>query len=543
MDHARLMRRLQSANTIELAFEYAIRDRLTNDYFFNPFEIEYAMVNKQAVLDELREELSEPGEYTTKTAFAFFPPKNEHCYRRMVYIPLKDLVLRYAYVIIISDILETELCATCFANRRARGKRAEFTLLEDFAETSWPDFCRWQRENARKYNHLLRTDITSFYDSISHGYLVDGVIRALAVDRETPFIKLFRRLLRFPVISYFSSATSVSDIRSMRMMQGLPIGNNTEGYLANVYLSDVDAVMSKLDGIAFARYNDDMRIFAHSVREANAAVLVLQKHLLSRGLNLNSSKTEFAEGAGVEKLRSKDYDVFEYGLEEETLAAPRPAVEDSPFDEFDPTKIKLRMRSTGIKEAKDAKDLCRWLNHQTDGKLIKLRTPDDVDTLVSILERWHGSAKFAAWLLVQSGFWDTMRPNTKNRAREAIFEILRSDDASSYAKYRILHHLVKRRDSGLRYLSQMTGETKRLRKVLESLVGEHAFELNLISLYVFRALGFKVRQLRDIANRLIPEPLGEPIKTALFGLADEIRPSTKPLPSDGIEPDSRPEQY
>ncbi len=180
LDHTRLLNRLHSRKILNRAFDYALYDRIKHDYYYDYFEIEYVSKNKEKILDEILIELEDVDSYTQRPAYAYYPPKTDLCYRRMVYIPFKDLIIRYAFVIILADLLDNDLSPNCFANRKAKGEQSKISLLEDFAKNSWPNFCEWQRGCVEKYDVLLRTDITSFYDSISHDYLVAEICNELS---------------------------------------------------------------------------------------------------------------------------------------------------------------------------------------------------------------------------------------------------------------------------------------------------------------------------------------------------------------------------
>jgi hypothetical protein len=108
---------------------------------------------------------------------------------------------------------------------------------------------------------LIKTDISAFYDSVSHQYLVKTLAKQLYIKPETAFLRLFKKLLCVHVISYCQKAKTVQSPKTLH--QGLTIGNNLEGFLANLYLKNIDDAMQSA-GIEFGRYNDDMRIFAEN---------------------------------------------------------------------------------------------------------------------------------------------------------------------------------------------------------------------------------------------------------------------------------------
>jgi hypothetical protein len=133
-----------------VAFKYALNDRLHNDSYFDHFEIEYVQKFQDKIIEELLQELKEADQFSPRPAYAYYLPKTELCYRRMIYIPFKDLVVRYAFVIVLAKHLDHGLSENCFANRRAKGEKTKEFLLEDYYQVSLPNFRNWQKNCANK---------------------------------------------------------------------------------------------------------------------------------------------------------------------------------------------------------------------------------------------------------------------------------------------------------------------------------------------------------------------------------------------------------
>ena len=559
MDHVRILNEIRNRSTLEQAFDCALHDRTHTDYYFDYFEIEYVQANRKQILDELVEELKQPEQYTPRLAYAYYPPKTSLCYRRMVYLPFKDLLIRYAFCIILSTYLESTMSQNSFANRRASGARAKVALLEDFSSVSWPNFCEWQRDSIKESTMLVRTDISSFYDSISHRYLVNAVAYELSLSSDSGVMKLFERLLSITVVSY---SQADGDIRRDELNQGLPIGNSSEGYLANIYLNQVDGKMNEFaasKGLSFGRYNDDMRIFGKSREDALTGIRVLQELLLVKGLNLNGSKTTIAEDStGIEDLRSKIYefesshgdegqedeDEVVIGADEQPASSLKAHVDDH-FHEF-----KKRFEPGQIIARDDvAKDFCKFMSATSaDGtRLLQLsdRLPQHIQMLGEVMRNWQGSGKHAAWLLVQSAFDSRIPTKTRKSAGMMIFTLLEAAGVSSYLKYRILHHLVKLRQKSrghqFRYIDKLTtkGQT-RLRKLIPQFVAEPAFELNIVALHALRCLGASSEEIKAVVKAGSRHPNSEPILNAISYMASSSTISTataisQPREEDDIE--------
>ena len=461
----------------------------------------------------------------------------------------KDLVVRCAFVIVFAQFLDASLSPTCFANRRATGEQAEQTLLADFAKESWPKFCSWQLEQAQDNTTLLRTDISSFYDSISHDYLVRTFAEELSVPENSPVMKLFRKVLTVPVL--ICSSEIGGDLQLTEMRQGLPIGNNTEGFFANVYLQAIDASMSSLLGIQFGRYNDDMRIFGKDRNQVLKGLRVLQELLLTKGLNLNTSKTELAENeCAIEKLRSQDTDVYQYFPESDEQSDVESEPEgpagitlgiDRPFDSFD----RNFEPDEELASYTDGKDFCKFLSMQSQdggGAGLSERSEQQVRQLKTVMKKWSGSSRHAAWLLVQSAFDRRINSQTRLAARNVLLDVLDDQHVNSYAKYRVLHHLVKLRRARrggkeFRYLDWLSAkELHYFYQILPAFLVVSDFELVITALYTYKVLGKSEEELRNLIQRA-KSPNAEPYQNALLYISTEpVSGSPASLVTD-YEPD------
>ena len=540
MDHIKLLNQIRSKETIIVAFKYALNDRLHNDSYFDHFEIEYVQKFQDKIIEELLQELKEADQFSPRPAYAYYLPKTELCYRRMIYIPFKDLVVRYAFVIVLAKHLDHGLSENCFANRRAKGEKTKEFLLEDYYQVSLPNFRNWQKNCANKYDILIKTDISAFYDSVSHQYLIKTLAEQLCIKPETAFFRLFQKLLCVDVISYCQKAKTVQSPKTLH--QGLTIGNNLEGFLANLYLKNIDDAMQSAtidnamqsERIEFGRYNDDMRIFAENREIAQLHLLILQDHLLTKGLNLNSSKTKIAENKKqIEKLRTKVYDISPslYDNSEENEAGGYidvvvktnevqknidPELDDLD-NNFDP--------NGEITAEKDAKNFCLFFSKKLKPQK---RIPAHIKKLEIILTHWQGRSKNASWLIVNSIYNKDVSLETQMASIKGLFNVLHSFEALSYTKYRLIHNLIHLKPDPntpkFRVIHHLDDSRKEeLRKILLDLLKQPTFELNIIALYAFRVLGNSSKDIEKYAHQHIPKPIGSPILTVLDYL-QELEP-------------------
>ena len=104
--------------------------------------------------------------------------------------------------------------------------------------------------------YFLKLDIKKYFDSIDHMILKEQLKRLI---NEKAFTELFSKIID----SYTSEPAKEKNLK-----KGLPIGNLTSQYFANLYLSGLDHyILEKLRPHGYERYMDDMLIFSPSIKE------------------------------------------------------------------------------------------------------------------------------------------------------------------------------------------------------------------------------------------------------------------------------------
>ncbi len=131
MEEKALFNKLKNKSLFEKAFVYAIYDRINNDDFCNFFEINYYRNSKPKLYQEITDILHNFADFKQSICFAYYRPKDNLCFRRCVYIPFKELVLRYMILIIIVELTEYTLSKQCFSYRIARYLDEQFRPLKN----------------------------------------------------------------------------------------------------------------------------------------------------------------------------------------------------------------------------------------------------------------------------------------------------------------------------------------------------------------------------------------------------------------------------
>ncbi len=218
--------------------------------------------------DELRTGSYQPGAYRR-----FYAVENGK--RRVISAaPFRDRVVHHALCALIEPIWESRFIYDSYASRPGKGVHAALKRAQHFA--------RGQR-------YALQLDVREFFPSIDHAVLRGLLARHIADAR---LIDLIDRILAGGAGELIEVYTPVyfpgDDLFAVNRPRGLPIGNQTSQFWANVLLHPLDLFIKQDLGCrAYVRYCDDLLLFAddkptlHRWREqaiAFAATLRLTLH-------------------------------------------------------------------------------------------------------------------------------------------------------------------------------------------------------------------------------------------------------------------------
>jgi retron-type reverse transcriptase len=197
--------------------------------------------------DELEAETYYPGPYTS---FTIHDPKR----RRISAAPFRDRVVHHALCNIIEPIFERTFIGDSYANRIGKGTHAALDRAQHFA---------------RRHPYVLQCDVEQFFPSVDLAILRGILARKLA---DPQVMGLVDRILdggagvlrdEYEMV-YFPG----DDLFAVERPRGLPIGNLTSQFWANVYLNELDQFAKRELGCpAYVRYVDDFLLFADDKRQ------------------------------------------------------------------------------------------------------------------------------------------------------------------------------------------------------------------------------------------------------------------------------------
>lgn len=193
---------------------------------------------------ELRDKSYRPGAYVN---FYVHDPK-----RRLISAaPFRDRVIHHALCNQIEPIFERSFISDSYANRVGKGTHRALGRCQQFA---------------RRYRYVLQCDVRQFFPSIDHAILREILTRKLD---DPDILWLVDHILvggqhvhRFEYeMVYFPGDNLLAALRP----RGLPIGNLTSQFWANVMLNPFDHfVKRELRCQGYVRFVDDMLLFADS---------------------------------------------------------------------------------------------------------------------------------------------------------------------------------------------------------------------------------------------------------------------------------------
>ncbi len=195
--------------------------------------------------DELLKGRYRPGPYRTFTIY-------EPARRFISAAPYRDRVVHHALCNVIEPLFERSFVFDSYANRVGKGTHRAL------------DRCTYY---ARRFGYALQGDIRLFFPSIDHEILLERLARRI---RDARVMDLARMIVGHsnaqpPAEFYFPGDDLFTPFERRR---GLPIGNLTSQFWANVYLDPLDHYFRDELGVpGYIRYVDDFLVFANDKRQ------------------------------------------------------------------------------------------------------------------------------------------------------------------------------------------------------------------------------------------------------------------------------------
>ncbi|NBD33958.1 MAG: RNA-dependent DNA polymerase [Cyanobacteria bacterium] len=222
---------------------------------------------------ELTQKTYQPGDYRT---FHIKEPKT----RMISAAPYRDRVVHHALCNIILPIFEQTFIRDSYANRVGFGTHRALERFTQFARSS---------------RYVLQCDLKKYFPSIDHAILKQLLRRKLKC-RDT--LWLIDTIIdnsneQLAVVEYFPGDDLLTPLQQRR---GLPIGNLTSQFFANVYLNGFDHfVKEQLKAKKYVRYVDDFALFDDDWQLLVEARRAVAEYLTKLRLKIHPIKSQLFE--------------------------------------------------------------------------------------------------------------------------------------------------------------------------------------------------------------------------------------------------------
>jgi retron-type reverse transcriptase len=190
--------------------------------------------------------------------------------------PFRDRIVHHAIVGALEPVFDPGFIDQSYACRRGKGTHRAVL--------------RCQRLT-RRYPVCLKADVWKFFHTIDHSILVRLINNRV---RDEQMLALVDALLATHTSGpEYHRLFAGDDLFSSLRPRGIPIGNLTSQFFANLYLSGIDHfVKRELGAGGYVRYMDDFLLFSDDVDTLRSWRVELARYLASRRLTLHSKKRQ-----------------------------------------------------------------------------------------------------------------------------------------------------------------------------------------------------------------------------------------------------------
>src|SRR3989339_248340 len=201
-----------------------------------PYIIEFEEKLKENLLQLQEELITQTYKPRPLKTFIIRGPKT----RKISKSDFRDRVIHHAICNIIEPIFDKTFIYDSYANRIMKGT---LKAIERFDE-----FKRKVSKNNHKACYFLKADIKHYFDTVDHQILFNILARKIEDEKVIWLIKQI-----------------FDNHKTIESGKGMPLGNLTSQFFANVYLNELDQfVKHKLKAKQYIRYVDDFVILHHS---------------------------------------------------------------------------------------------------------------------------------------------------------------------------------------------------------------------------------------------------------------------------------------
>jgi len=195
--------------------------------------------------------------------------------------PFRDRVVHHALCAVVAPIWERGFIPDSYANRKGYGTHRAIARYEHYRD---------------RYRHVLRADIWRYFPAIDHQILKSDFRCRITCEKT---LWLMDEIVdgsnaQEPVNHYFPGDDLFAPANRRR---GLPIGNLTSQWFANLYLDRFDHFVKEVLRAPYLRYVDDFGLFHDDPSILLQWRARIEQFLVGRRLILHPRKTFLASTA------------------------------------------------------------------------------------------------------------------------------------------------------------------------------------------------------------------------------------------------------
>jgi group II intron reverse transcriptase/maturase/CRISPR-associated endonuclease Cas1 len=203
------------------------------------------------------------GRYNPQPYKNFSIPKNNHSFRNLGLLTIRDKIVQNAMYNILYPIIDKQLSSCCYAYRKGKGavkavKRVQHGLKSE------------------KQSIIITCDIKSYFDNIQHDMLFEMVKKLIQDD---DFFNLLKLCIGMGKVKHRAKWLDGNI--------GVPQGSVLSPLLANLYLTLLDNSFTKLD-VTYIRYADDFIILCKNDDIAKSSIEIIKSTCQTLGLSLKT---------------------------------------------------------------------------------------------------------------------------------------------------------------------------------------------------------------------------------------------------------------
>ena len=218
---------------------------------------------------QLQQGRYQPGDYRFFTLYERKP-------RLIAAAPFVDRVVHHALLNVIEPVLDKQFISDSYACRKGKGVHAAVDRYQYWA---------------KHYRYALKMDVSRYFPSIDHQRLQAKLARKI---KDKPVLQLLNHIIE--------QTPSACGEPNYGRRCGLPIGNLTSQFFANLYLNDLDYYLKQDCRVkAYLRYVDDLIILSNDKGHLHDLKQQISEYLTTEFLQLHPKKANiFRTDKGVD---------------------------------------------------------------------------------------------------------------------------------------------------------------------------------------------------------------------------------------------------